>query len=331
MATKATTNPTLGDVAKRLDPEGNIAAIIELLNEQNEILMDATWVEANGPTSHRTTVRSGLPSVTWRKLNYGVQPSKSRTVQVTDGIGMLEARATVDKDLADLNGNTDDFRLSEDRAFLEAMNIELAETLFYGDSTTAPEEFMGLEPRFNDTTAENGDNILLGGGSGSDNTSIWLVVWSPNTCHMIYPKGGEGGLMHKDLGEVTLFDDQTPAGRYQGYESLYQWKAGLCLRDWRHVVRIANIDVSDLTKDAATGADIVDLMIQALERVKSLSIGRPAFYCNRTISSFLRRQINNSTNVRMTPDQVSGKHVLTFDMVPVRRCDALLETEATVS
>ncbi|WP_368734330.1 major capsid protein, partial [Klebsiella quasipneumoniae] len=66
---------------------------------------------------------------------YGVQPSKSTTVQVTDYVGMLETYAEVDKSLADLNGNTAEFRLSEDRAFIEAMNQQMAQTLFYGDSS----------------------------------------------------------------------------------------------------------------------------------------------------------------------------------------------------
>ena len=51
-------------------------------------------------------------------------------MQVTDSIGMLETYAEVDKSLADLNGNTDEFRLSEDRAFIEAMNQAMAQTLF---------------------------------------------------------------------------------------------------------------------------------------------------------------------------------------------------------
>ena len=129
MAALAVTAATLSDWARRVDPDGKIAKIVEILNLTNPILEDMPFVMGNLPTGHRTTIRSGLPSVTWRLLNYGVQPSKSRTVQVTDTIGMLEAYAEVDKVLADLNGNTPAFRLSEDKAFIEAMNQEMASTL----------------------------------------------------------------------------------------------------------------------------------------------------------------------------------------------------------
>jgi hypothetical protein len=329
MATLSTTNPTLADLAKRTDPDGKIDSIVELLSETNEVLSDMTFMEGNLPTGHRTTIRSGLPSATWRKLNYGVQPSKSTTVQVTDSCGMLEAYAEVDKALADLNGNSASFRLSEDRAFLESMNQTMATTLFYGDTGTDPEKFMGLAPRYSATSAESGDNIVLGDGSGSDNTSIWLVVWGPNTCHGIVPKGSTAGLKHNDLGEVTLED--AAGGRYQGYRTHYKWDVGMTLRDWRYVVRIANIDVSNLTKNAASGADLIDLMVQAAEKIPNLGLGRPVFYGNRTISSYLRRQITNKSNVQLNMDEVAGERVMTFDGIPFRRNDAILNTEATVS
>ncbi|HPA06704.1 MAG TPA: hypothetical protein PLB67_19940, partial [Candidatus Hydrogenedentes bacterium] len=131
MATLASTNPTLADVAARMTPDGKIdPLLVEMLNETNEILEDMTALEANGFTEHKTTVRSGLPTGTWRKLNYGVQPERSRTVQVKDSMGMLESYAEVDKALVDLNGNSAAWRLSEDRAFIEGMNQNMATTLF---------------------------------------------------------------------------------------------------------------------------------------------------------------------------------------------------------
>ncbi|MBL2109392.1 hypothetical protein ELI59_28580, partial [Klebsiella pneumoniae] len=216
------------------------------------------------PTGHRTTIRSGLPSATWRLLNYGVQPSKSTTVQVTDGIGMLETYAEIDKSLADLNGNTAEFRLSEDRAFIEAMNQQMAQTLFYGDTSVNPQQFMGLSSRYSDLTATNAQNIIDAGGTGTDHTSIWLIVWGENTVHGIFPKGQKAGLQMEDKGQQTLKDAN--GGQYEGYRTHYKWDNGLCLRDWRYVVRIANIDISDRS-DPAAAANIAKLMVKALHRI----------------------------------------------------------------
>lgn len=330
MPTLSSTNPTLADVAARMTADGKIDPnIVEMLNETNEILDDMTVIEANGFTEHKTTIRSGLPAATWRKLNYGVQPSKSKTVQVKDSMGMLENYAEVDKALADLNGNSAAWRLSEDRPFIEGMNQDMATTLFYGDSSADPEKFMGLTPRYNSLSAENAMNIIDAGGTGSDNASIWLIVWGPNTCHTIYPKGSPAGLKSEDLGRVTLTDAN--GGRFEGYRTHYKWDIGATLRDWRYVVRIANIDVSDLTKNAASGADLIDQMTQALELVPNVGMGRPAFYAPRKLRSFLRRQITNKVAAStLTMETVAGKKVVTFDGVPCRRSDALLLTEARV-
>lgn len=335
MATLSAINPTLLDVTKRLDPNGKIDTISELLGETNEIIEDMTFLEGNLPTGHRTTVRTGLPAPTWRKLYGGVQPAKSTTAQITDSCGMLEAYAEIDKALADLNGNSAAFRLSEDRAFIEGMNQEFANTLFYGNEGVTPEAFTGFAPRYNTKSgAINGENILLAdaSASGSDQTSIWLVVWGPNTVHGIYPKGSKAGLAMNDKGQVTVENIDGSNGRAEAYRTHYRWDLGLTVRDWRYVVRIANVDTSALTKNASAGADLIDKMTEALELVPSLSMGRPAFYCNRTVRSFLRRQIMNKVaGSTLTMDQVAGKHVTMFDGVPVRRCDRITSTESVIS
>lgn len=331
MAVLGITNPTLGDLAKRLDPGGAIDSIVEILKQTDEVLEDMVWKEGNLPTGHRSTIRTGIPEPTWRKLYGGVQPTKSGTAQVTDNCGMLEDYAEVDKALADLNGNTAAFRLSEDSAHIQGFAHKLASTVFYGNEGTLPESFTGLAPRFNATTAESGENIVLGDGSGSDNTSVWLVVWGEETVCGIYPKASKAGLQMNDKGQVTIENADGANGRMEAYRTHYRWDCGLTVKDWRYVVRVANIDVSNLTKDAATGSDLVDLMVQAMELVPNLSMGKSAFYVNRTVRSFLRRQMKNAKNVNLTLETVAGKRVLMFDEVPVRRCDSILLTEAAVS
>lgn len=219
MATLAVTNPTLLDVTKALDPDGSIAAVAEILNETNEVLQDMTMIEGNLATGHRTTVRTGIPAPTWRILYGGVQPTKSTRAQITDSIGMLEAYAEIDKALADLNGNTNEFRMSEDRAHIEGMSQTMADTLFTGNEAITPERFTGFNARYNSLSAENADNIIVGGGSGADNASVWLVGWGPNTCHGIYPKGSQGGLQMTDKGQVTIENADGSNGRMEAYRT----------------------------------------------------------------------------------------------------------------
>jgi hypothetical protein len=329
MTALAANNPTLLDVAKRLDPDGKIASIVEILNATNPVLEDLTYVEGNLPTGHRTTIRTGLPAPTWRKLYGGVQPTKSTTVQVTDSAGMLEAYAEVDKALADLNGNTAAFRLSEDAAHIEGIGQQMAQTLFYGNEGTQPEAFTGLAPRYNSLAAENGDNIIDAGGNDTDLTSIWLCVWGNQTGHGIYPKGSIGGLQMTDKGQVTIENVDGNGGRMEGYRTHYRMDAGLTIRDWRYFVRIANIDVSNLNTLANT-KDIISWMIQASERIPEMGKGRAAFYMNRRLREKLRLGILEKVSTNLTFETVAGERVMTFDDIPVRRTDALINTESRV-
>jgi hypothetical protein len=328
MATIGTTALTLIDWSKRLDPNGNTADLVELLNTTNPILTDAAVVEGNLPTGHRTTVRTGLPTPAWRMLNYGVQPSKSTTVQVDDTSGMLEAYSQVDKDLANLNGNTAAFRLSEDRAFIEGMTQEMASTLWYGNTATDPKKFLGLSPRYASLSAANADNIIDAGGTGTDNASVWLITWSDQTTHLIFPKGSRAGLQSRDLGEQTLID--AAGGLYQGYRSHYKWDIGLTMRDWRYNVRICNIDISNLIADSSA-ANLTRQMIKATHLLPSDGMGRSVFYVNRTVSTYLDLQMMNSTNVNLTLSQAAGAPVMSFRGIPIRRSDALLNTESRVT
>ena len=337
MSTLGTASLTLADWAKRLDPDGKVPTIVELLSQTNDILTDMRWIEGNLPTGHRTTVRTGLPSVAWRLLNGGVTPSKSNTAQIDEQCGMLEAWSEVDRDLVLLNGNSAAFRLSEAMAFIEAMNEEFAQTLFYGNVGLAPEEFTGLAARYSSTSAGNGSNVLLAdaSASGSDNSSIYLVVWGDNTVHGIFPKGSKAGLIHEDKGEQIVYSaNSMGAARLLALVEHFQWKGGLALKDWRYVVRIANIDISRLVAFPTTfTSDLLLQMIKAYHRIPNINAGTAVFYCNRTIQEALHIQARQTVTTagQLSYDVLEGKPIVKFMGIPIRRCDQLLETEVSVS
>ena len=339
MATLSTSNLTLADWAKRSDPDGRVPIVAELLSQSNEILDDCVFKEGNLPTGERVVIRTGLPGVYWRALNQGIPSTKSTTAQIDEACGILEARSEVDKDLAMLNGNTAQFRLSEDTAFLEAMNQTQAETLFYGNPGTDPKKFLGLAPRYSDLGADNAVNILNAGGSGSDNSSVYLVVWGDNTVYCPFPKGSKAGLTHEDLGEQTVYNSD--GTRLQAFATRYQWKNGLVVKDWRYVVRICNVDISDLlgvtgTQAGTAATSLVKLMARALYRIPNMAMGRAAFYMNRTVHSGMAiSALDKSQSVLNIQDGLSqfgsAQSYLTFLGVPLRKVDALLNTESVVS
>lgn len=323
---------TLLDYAKRESPGGGIDQIIEVLAASNPIIADANVLEGNLPTGNRSTQRASQPAGAWRKLNYGVAPEKSTTKQVTDTCGILEGYSRIDVDIAELGGNAAAFRASEDNAFISGMNATVADAIFYGDQGVDPEKMHGLSPRYNSLSGEYADQIIDAGGSGSDNTSIWIVTWGPQTCTLIYPKGSKAGLSSEDLGKQLIED--AGGGYYQAYVSKFQWKLGLCLKDYRYVIRICNIDVSDLVSDATSGADLLDNLVDAYYSRPTVDLGNMAktfIYCNKTIAKFLHKQAQSRANVNLTIDQPAGKPVVSFLDAPIHVCDAIASDEDAVT
>ena len=326
--------PNLVNVTKRMDPDGTIAKIAELLQQSNPILEDVPLLEGNLPTGHRTTVRSDTPIPTWRLLNYGVRPTKSNTAQVDDTIGMLEAYSEIDKDLAMLNGNTAEYRMSEDIPHLDGMSNTMAETIFYGDTSTNPERFLGLAPRYAslDITGSKPPAVVespklphvIDGAGTTDLTSVWYVVWGMDTVHGIFPKGSKAGLISEDLGELTLQDND--GGRFQGFRSHYQWKMGLSVRDWRYIVRIANVSLTDLEDEAAQKA-LYHNMIKAMHTVPTGGTHRGTFYCGAAVSAMLDIAAVEKANMALSMGQAFGSEQLMFRGRPIKECTSILEDE----
>lgn len=344
MAVRNATVPSFMDVMTRMDPGGGLADIAEILTQTNEANDDMSWVEGNLVTGDRHTVRTKKPDVDFRRLNQGSKRSKSGTSQVEEQAAILVGKHQIDRDLAILSGNIGKYRYDEGISFLEAMSDRLWETVFYGNAITDDKSFHGLANRFNSLSGSYGKQIVDAGGTGTDNRSIWLIVWAPNKVSGIYPKGTKGGLMHMDttsnknvgpdghpIGDELLDENGDP---YLGYKDHWQWNCGLKVKDPRYVVRAANIDFSDLTKDRTTGADIQDVMVQMMGRIQGINAGNAAFYMSRDLENFLDRQAANDgrsfNGFHRANFGRPGLDSLAFRQVPVRRMDVLNVNEARV-
>jgi hypothetical protein len=338
---QASTWPTLLSMASRQQPDGNIAAVAEVLTQYNEILDDIPWYESNLPTGHETVLRTNIPTPTWRLFNGGVKPVVSGTTKITDHIGMMESYSEIDRDLAELNGNTNEWRLSEDTPIMEGFGQTLAKTLIYGDESVNPEQFTGLQARYFTKTTTNAPQAIqvldAGGTTANKQTSIYLVVWGPQTVFGLFPKGTRAGLVQENKGIQMKYN--TDGSQYEVYRTKYQQKAGLCVRDWRYVVRICNID-SVALMSAVTGTDtsakLLELMSLALDQAYNLTAGRPVFYMNQLVRSILRVKLISKSNLWLSFENLENglsipRPTLSYMGYPCRRIDQIPNTEAVVS
>ena len=349
MAVLPSYSATLADLAAQMDPDGRLSLVVDMLSQENAILEDIPWIECNDGTANITTIRTGLPQVAYRILNYGVPYGKSTTAQITDKTGMLAAFSRVDKTLVERAGaNGAAFRLNESMTFLEAMSQQMASDVFYGNASVYPERFTGLAPRFstvNPANANNAVNVIDAGGTGSTNTSIWIVNWGPTTVHGLYPKGSRAGLVHQDVtGDQPVYD--LNGNPYMAYQDRYEWHVGMTVRDWRQVVRIANIDASLLT--GSNAADLISLLKAAVYKFPVTSSGvssvqkatkpsgivpgfkKTIIYCNRATSLALDMQGSRVPNLLLRYDEIDGHPQMKFRGIPVKVCDAIVNTEARV-
>lgn len=319
---------TLADVRRQTNANDDIADIVEILALATPLTEDAPVFEANSGNRHLTTIRTGLPRPTWRKLYEGVMPTKGTTAQVYENTGMMEDWSEVDAKLVDMSKNPRKLRANEGRAHIMGIGQELEQTLFYGNTDVWPERFNGLDMRYNSLSAGNGGQIVDAGGTGSDNTSIWFIGWGEDSVHLIYPEGSSLGIKRDDKGLQTK--ELNDGSLYDVYREKFQMDAGLVVRDWRCVSRIANLDVSDLR--GGTGPDLIGLMIEAFYRLDKPAMPNRnlSIYVPRTLGAALHKQALAKVSNNLTYDIIEGKPMTRFMGYPIRVSDSILTTEARI-
>jgi hypothetical protein len=319
--------------------DAQLGEVVEVLRQLNPIMEDAVTAPCNMGTIHRHTIRTGLPDVAWGRLYQGIPQSKSTTQQVDDTTGFVEGLSTVDTRLLEISDNPAGVRLSEGRAYLEAMAQEVSRGFFYHNTTSTPEKFKGLAARYSTLGGGGaGNQIINGGGVGSDNTSIWFVTWGDDYTTLIHPKGTKAGVTREEKGEQRTMDANQNV--YYVKEELFRQHVGVAVRDWRYNARIANIDVSNVI---AGSVDLYALMRQAAYKLQgrraaknpneTAEKGRTVIYMNRDMLQALDALGTNAANgaLMLKPMELQGEEVLSYRGMPIRETDALINAESVVS
>lgn len=323
--------PTLLDAALLKDPDGKQAKVISMLQPRNAILPDAVAVECNRDTGYQWTQDTELPSVEWRRINAGVAASKGQSSQMVETPGLLETSSQVDVELLKYGNNEQVIRFDQARKHLMAMNKELERALVYESQDDNPERLHGFTPRFDGLTQNWSEQIIncqIAQDASADKTSVIAVCWSPDTCHLIYPKGTTGGIEHSDKGEQRVTD--AAGKRFTVKEDVWTARIGLAIPDPRYVAVLRNIDTTAIAK---TGKLLIEDLIQLQEQIEDEKMGRCVLYMNRKIRTYLRLQAADTVKSAgpVYFEEIAGKRILMFGGWPVMRTDAILNTEAQIS
>lgn len=331
MAALNDTQMTLLDIAKTSNEMGEVLPVVEILSQVQGVLQDIPWQEAENGDYTEVTVRTDLPTPDWVKYGQGTTPKKSRTAQFRETCAMMEIRSEIERKKANRNGQRAALRAQQDKAFIQGANHELARALFYSDMRVDPTQILGLSPRYSDQSAVNGRNILTSAATpdGTDNSSIWLIGWGPETVHGQYPRGTKAGIDMMDLGLYQKTDSNGAV--MDVYGTVMNWHVGFVVKDWRSIVRI-NFDYEDVIASAASGPNLKSLMIQALHFLPENVQMTKRFYMNADVYSLLDQQsLSGDTNLAFkTLIDAQGHPIDSFRGVPIRRTDAILNTESGI-
>ena len=322
---------------------GDVIPAIEALHRLNPLMQDAHVIDCNDGSGHISRIRTGLGDVAWGQLYKGIIQSKGTSMQVRDTTGFVERLATIDVRYLEKVKNPAAERADEANVALEAIAQDVQVNFFYADTATTPERFKGVAARYN-AIANGGaaaSQIIDGGGTGSNNTSIWILGWGPSGTSLITPEGSTAGIQRKDMGVQRVYDELNRP--YFAKEEYFRQDIGVKVSDWRQNVRIANIDIN------AVKAGTVDLFAllrrgyykmqnrrdSLIENTDGNVTGiKPIIYMNRDLLEALDALSTNSgasdNKIRLMPEEIAGKEIKGYREMPIRETDALINAEQRV-
>lgn len=340
MGAKGVSLVTLADVAKSKDKR--IGGVAEVLVQENPMLNDIPYMEMNEGTIHKEEIRSSLPAVYYRKANQPIPASKTTTEERTFQASHFESKSQMDQAVASRGGQDRIAynRWNQAQGHIQALGLEHASLMIYGSPFSSNLKAPGLADVYSTLAVAEAvsKQVVDGGGSSADLTSIFRLHWGERSIFGVYPKGTQMGLKRTDrtpgdkLVQIQGTDQNGNSGFYWGYEEDFEVDHGLVVKDYRQGGRIANIDIDNL-KSGAAAADLIDLMISLHYKIFNIQNGTGCWYVNRTIEAFLHKQaltkVGAGAGLRF--DNYQGQKVLEFLGFPIRRADAILNSEGQVT
>jgi hypothetical protein len=318
------TQYTLAEMLRRTAPDGSpLRSIAQVLDQVNDAMKIIPTFEANGVNLHKEAETKTEPSGSYTDYNEHVSRVASRTKANEFRLAKLEAFNTPDKNLIDDSPDPQGKRMQEATATLKGMMKTVASDLIYGNSASDSKKFTGIAAYVDDTDQSN---VVDGGGTGSDLTSIYVIAPGPDTVFWVHPKGNPSfGVEHEDMGTDIISDASTNTKDLRVYRDYFKFHQGLVVKDRRAVGRYANIESSG-SSNIFDEDKLIDLNTQMLEFSDSI------FYLvNRTIMAQMWKRVKDKNNVFLDINEAFGKPVITLFGRPVLLHDKIVDTETAVT
>ena len=314
---------TLLDLAKRTDNDTTVG-IVEATTQNNALLALMPFRGITG-VSYKFGRRVGLPTVSFRGINQGIDASKGKIDQILVETKDIGGRSEVDKLLAERDPRgINALRAEEDAGFVAAMGNMFNLKAYYGSAAGSNGlEFDGIATIMDDLSKST---VLSAGGSGAGvQTSVYALAFGDATSVQGKLRGVEGLLGNgKNISAMDMglqYVDDADSKKFLAYTTEFEFAPGIAIYDERSIGRICNIDNS-------SNKVTIPLMNELIVEMHPYKVS--AFFVSK--ATYLTLQALKSTSFSYKQeDRDIFKSVLTFDGIPIFIDENIVATEAVVS
>jgi len=332
-----TTEYTMIEVAKSIGAQGNDLALIDTLSQKTPFLEEGYWMEADDFQSHHFMQALSEPVGVDSIINVGVGWDVATQTPVTELIQGLEDYLRIDMRILSKRRNPQQYVKQQVDVFVRGLTKTIHDRILYGNyvANTAvgvgpstaiggasADRITGLAARYNTIATNPWYNVTSATGSTSNAlSSVWTIVWGPNSVFFVYPHGGQDFVKVTDMGEQLVYDSsQKP---YQAYVVHFLIQFGLCVADPRKVQRLANIYKT-------TQVWTPTLQLQSLGQLPD-GLDGAVMYVPRFVHTAMQVDALLGTNKFYTKEEVWGHNQQLFQGVPIRMVERIATNEAQVS
>jgi len=332
-------NLTTAEQARRTDPKGNLADLIDVLSKEHGILQVATSIPCNNGRFHEDKAVASKPAGSWRGFGEGVKREAGSSEPIVEGTSNLNGLSEIDVDQLESGpGAPLAQRLQEDGLFLSGMGNTLATCIFSGNKATNPKQFTGINNRADYNTVDSDMVYDMADGAASatlNKTSMYIIQFGPKMVNLIYPdgqgpNGSKYGIKMKDYGDYITTDDA--GNKYPVYGTWFGAHYGLFVHDYRCIKRIVNISTTNIDNVDDFSFD-EEVLFDALGDLEHNGAGAH-IVCNRKLWTQIRKAANSKSNAFFHESKGEGpfaKEVLSLDGIPIHREDTITNTQAKVA
>jgi len=286
---------------------------------QNEFMNYASWIPASDGNVHRWTKATKLGEGAWSKINDGITAINSKADQFIVNLKMFEAESLCDERILMTAKSPMNVRNSEDIANMEGFSLSLLYNILYNTNTT--DGVLGLLQRRNAIGAYCIDASQ--NASNGHATSLLLMETGGKGLNFIYQSGMPSGITTKDRG-LQRVPAPSGTGSINAWVRSYMAHYGMMIKNDHAVQRLANLNANG---SAFPLAKFVSMKNNLPSSGKSA-----VAFVNRNIKSLIEMECLNKSNMAYQIGSIEGFGPVNKILgIPIAMCEAILETENTIS